>query len=365
MTRFFHAFAGAAILLALAGPLAAQPPLVAKDGKVVIPMTLSPAAAPKPASQYYLLPEFKDAIPGNKVQMFLRCFMEQDQFFGRDESAKREKWNEMPLAELPKDLKEYGGRLVTRELADAARMERVDWQIGYFLRRDGIGTLLPDVQKMRATASALKARVRGCVAAGDFPAALAATRTQFALAKMMDAHPTLIGDLVGIAIATVGCDGLEEMARQPGSPDLFWSLTDLPSPFIDMRKGWEGERAMVDAAFDGLKVEPHSPSDAAILRMLKPFNEAAEYSRTSRDTPTQIAEWFASSDFLRLAQFQERERSQAGPRAAGAGRPRREARRGLVPAARRRSGRGPRTRGGPRRHGAVDEPPALAGAEGD
>ena len=44
-------------------PLAAQPPIEPKDGKLNIPLKLSPAGASKPASNYYLMPELKDSIP--------------------------------------------------------------------------------------------------------------------------------------------------------------------------------------------------------------------------------------------------------------------------------------------------------------
>src|SRR5207302_1936482 len=107
-------------------------------------------------------------------------------------------------------------------------------QVGTFLRRDGIGTLLPDVQKMRSVAAALKTRVRGQVKAGDHLGAIETLRTMFALARTMEAHPTLIGTLVGLAIASIACDAAEELVQQPGCPNLFWSFTDLPAPFLSL-----------------------------------------------------------------------------------------------------------------------------------
>src|SRR5262249_52141520 len=89
------------VLFILVGRLAAQADPEPKNGKVVVPIALKPNDYPKPISRVYLLPECREAIPGNRVQMFLRCFMEQDNFFGRAESEKREKWNQMPLKDLP------------------------------------------------------------------------------------------------------------------------------------------------------------------------------------------------------------------------------------------------------------------------
>src|SRR5262249_11650112 len=73
-----------------------------------------------------------------------------------------------------------------------------------------------------------------------------------ALARDMGEHPTLIGDLVGIAIATIAIGPLEEMLEQPGSPNLYWALTNLPSPFIPLDKGMEGERMLIRGQFRDL-----------------------------------------------------------------------------------------------------------------
>jgi hypothetical protein len=266
--------AALAAVLAAAGRAPAQPDLVPKDGRVTIPVALTPSDYPKPASRAYLLPEYRESIPGNRVQMFLRCFMEQDTFFGKVETEKREKWNALPLKDLPlSELTNYGGRLLERDLYDAARMTGVDWQLWYFVRRDGINTLLPDVQKMRALASALKARVRGEIAAGDFDGALHTLKTMFGLARTMENHPTLIGQLVGVAIATIAVNAAEEFIQQPGSPNLFWALTDLPVPFLSLRAGMDGERMFISADFDALKTAADPVVDAVLLKKIDAYDE--------------------------------------------------------------------------------------------
>jgi hypothetical protein len=67
----------------------------------------------------------------------------------------------------------------------------------------------------------------------------------FAMSRHLSEHPTLIGDLVGIALASVAIGPLEEMLEQPGSPNLYWALTNLPTPLIPLDKGVEGERAFI------------------------------------------------------------------------------------------------------------------------
>src|SRR5439155_3639061 len=169
----FSKLVSPAVILVVSGQLLAQPEIEPKDGRVTYVVTLTPNDAPKPVSRCYLLPEYAESITGNRVQMLLRCFMEQDNFFGRYESEKRDTWNQLALQDLPRnEVKNYGGRLVERDMYDAARMTSVDWHLWHAVRRDGFNTLLPDVQKMRAIASVLKTRVRGEIAAGNLDGAL-------------------------------------------------------------------------------------------------------------------------------------------------------------------------------------------------
>lgn len=83
----------------------------AAHSETLIRLHVQPAAAPKPALRYLLLPELKEMNPGNPIQNYLKCFAEQEKFFFDKESfQRREKLLAMPLKELPsRDLLEYGG----------------------------------------------------------------------------------------------------------------------------------------------------------------------------------------------------------------------------------------------------------------
>src|SRR5205807_10262385 len=77
-------------------------------------------------------------------------------------------------------------------------------------------------------------------------------KTLFAMSRHMSEHPTLIGDLVGIAIAFVAIGPLEEMLERPGCPNLYWALTDLPNPLVPLDRGMEGERLLMLSEFHDL-----------------------------------------------------------------------------------------------------------------
>jgi hypothetical protein len=68
----------------------------------------------------------------------------------------------------------------------------------------------------------------------------------------MGEHPTFIANLVGLAIAGITLDPIDEMLQQPGCPNLYWALTNLPAPLVDLRKGFQGERVLWRSEFPTL-----------------------------------------------------------------------------------------------------------------
>ncbi len=228
-----------------------------KSKETVVRLTVHPAAAPRPALRYLLLPELREMTPGNAVQGYLSCFMEQQNFFfNADAVAKREKWQTLPLQDLPLDqLKAFGydGSSGALRRADyAARLDHADWQVLPKIRAEGFALLLPEVQQFRMLAAALKVQLRYQVGRGDFEGALRTAKTMFALARHQGEHPSLIGALVGMAIEHLALGPLEELIEQPGSPNLYWALTDLPTPYISLRPATQGERLALAVEFADL-----------------------------------------------------------------------------------------------------------------
>ena len=191
--------------------------------ETLIRLNITPAAEPKPALRYTLLPELKELSSGNPIPNYLKAIIEQE--------ATGEAENFAPT--------------VLRQADRAARLDKPDWQLLPRMRTDGIGLLLPDLQKMRGLASGLQTRYRDEIAGRRFDDALVTTRTLFALSRHTGDHPTLIGGLVGIAIAFVAIGPFEEMLEQNGCPNLYWALTSLPTPFISVNSGMEGERMLI------------------------------------------------------------------------------------------------------------------------
>jgi hypothetical protein len=204
--------------------------------------------APKPALKYQLLPEVGELNPGNAAQNYLKSFMEQRRFFYSKETvAERARYLKMPLGEMPADkLLDYGGPAL-RQADWAARLDTLDWQSIERIKRGGIEGLPGELGPLQVLATALQVRFRGEVAGRRFDDAVRTAKTMFALARHMGEHPTEVANLVGLWVAHLSLGTLEEMVQQPGCPNFYWALTDLPDPLVDLRKGVQGDRTLVAA----------------------------------------------------------------------------------------------------------------------
>ena len=274
-----------AVLLAGGFAATAQPPIEPKDGKTVVPLTVDAVGPARPALQHRLLPELREMQTGNQIPAFYKCFLEQNHLFHNKESTDtQKKWMDAPLKDLAgeKELVNYAGGAY-RHAHYAARLDTVNWEITNQAKTEGVMLLLPDVQSMRMLAAVLKIRVRGEIARGEFDSAVQTLQTMFALARTFNEHPTLIGHLVGLAIAGIAFNAVEEFVQQPGAPNLFWPLVDLPAPILDMRKGREGEKLFFAKEADVLrKAVPVAESELAPL--LKNLDAMAGFEGVDKNT---------------------------------------------------------------------------------
>jgi hypothetical protein len=96
-----------------------------------------------------------------------------------------------------------------------------------------------------------KARLQ--VAEGNLDAALRTFQVGFALGQHVGAGPTIVHGLVGIAISQVMFKALRDYLEHPKSPNLYWALTTLPCPLIDLRKAADVESAMLYLSYPDLR----------------------------------------------------------------------------------------------------------------
>jgi DNA-binding FrmR family transcriptional regulator len=235
-------------------------------------LTLQPMPASVPALKHPLLPTLKDQKNGNAVLLYYRSFSPEWWTYGRKEVYENfENWNMQPLEEVRRDeaLKNLVRTNQLKELDLAARRSYCDWELADRARQEGFSMLLPDVQSMRTNGTLLQLRARVEIAEGRFDDAVWTLQTGFGVARHMGEAPILINDLVGVAIGQRMLEEVEELIAQPNAPNLYWSLSALPRPFISMRKALEGEKAFViEAHFRQLAERPLTPLAAEQLQEL-------------------------------------------------------------------------------------------------
>ena len=164
-----------------------------------------------------------------------------------------------------------------KEIDAGARSENCDWGLAEELRKDGLAWRPRNLTPMREIAFLLAVRVRYEIGVGRPDRAARTLQTGFAVARHVADAPSLAFALLGTAIGSMMLGRLEEIIQQPDAPNFYWPLTDLPRPFIDLHKPWQGERMKVYADFPGmtemaadLNAKPFTPEQVEAL--LKAFD---------------------------------------------------------------------------------------------
>jgi hypothetical protein len=241
------------LLVVVAGRAAAQEPKIP-----VRKLTVSPAAAPVPALRYKLLPDLRDRTPGNAALLYYRAFApDWMSFYQRERATLADKLNaavSAPLAEMKKaDVEWVRNSPMLQEVDRASRRAYCDWELTPRVREDGISFLLPDMQSLRLFGMMLAVRGRLELADGQFDKAAYTFQTGLQMGRYAGHGPTLIQGLVGVAITTMTLNQVEEWVGVSGSPNLYWALTELPQPFVDLRMGFQGEKLMLENLLPGFR----------------------------------------------------------------------------------------------------------------
>ncbi len=224
------------------------------------PIRLSPSA--KPANtrllKHLLYPDSLELTPGNAATVWMRAGRAAAST--RPKSIEEEnKWlsaADTPLKQLPRDqVRDFLARYDrTLRLADeAARKNRCDWELPPLLTQN-LGTYsFDEVQSCREIANLLSLQSRLEMSEGKLDQALHTLQTGFALARHASQGDSLIQSIVGIAIAQVMLNRVEEFIQLPDAPNLYWALATLPNPFVDIRTALDTELNAVYRSFPLLR----------------------------------------------------------------------------------------------------------------
>jgi hypothetical protein len=260
------------LLPVLLGQFLGAPSLISTQAATTAPppvrLALDPMPAPRPALRYTFVHEMIDQTPGNAAlayQQVLRLLNQNEKW--RTQSDQLQEWLKLPLEQLPVEAVEavvaqHASSL--NRLVLATRQERCDFEIP--IRQDGVNALLPHLAELRGASRLLAVEIRLRIRQGRHAEAIERLKAGVTLARHTGNGATLIEGLVGVAIANLMFDRVEELVGQPGAPNLYWALADLPPCLLNLWQATRWERCFLYVHMPVLWTVRTRPVSATDLR---------------------------------------------------------------------------------------------------
>jgi hypothetical protein len=218
----------------------------------VIRMEVTPAAEPAPALAYRFVAEDIDLKPGNAAPYYYRALLNLP---GRMEAMRKkyneeveiDKWyagdtNSLPLSKLPleriRDAVNIGiDPAIRHQLTEAMQRRDCDFELGLSEIRgiELISVLLEEFQRSRELCRVLALRTRLEIAEHRYADAIDTMRMNYRLARDFGSQPFIVSGLIGIAEANMTNHTVLELIAAADSPNLYWALSELPDPLVNMR----------------------------------------------------------------------------------------------------------------------------------
>jgi hypothetical protein len=224
---------------------AQTPSAAASQSPHVTSIAIYPVGLAEPALRFQLLPPEQDIVPGNAAARYLSALTLLPTQTPED-AEQIDKLLQSPLAEFDAkaaQVKVDAAKSALHIAFTGARTESANWESN--LRREGGQALLPWLSPIRKLSDLLVLSIRIDIKNHRWNDACEKLQTGFALARHMGQGDTLIESLVGLLIAGRMESCLEDWVRQPGAPNLFWPLANLPTPFNDLRHPLNMERSWI------------------------------------------------------------------------------------------------------------------------
>jgi hypothetical protein len=223
-------------------------PAPAAESVKLIKLVLRPAPTPKPALRFQVLPMVQDITDGNAAPLYRRaCILVKDKEIDELE-GKFEKWRSVPLPRLPRrEIRKILARFKAplREIELGARREFCAWGLVSRAARARPDFRVPEIGPLSFLGKLLAVKARLEIAQKEHLKALQTLQTGLGLGEHLSKGPFFIFSLVGKDIAQAMLDPLQELFQLPNSPNLYWALSALPRPFIDLRRPLETERLLL------------------------------------------------------------------------------------------------------------------------
>ncbi|MEL7497283.1 MAG: hypothetical protein AAFN77_06700 [Planctomycetota bacterium] len=226
---------------------------------------VTPAKTTRPAFQYRLTVPPHQTIPGNAITHYLRSDGEGS--LRRPIDYAREtygdvifKWAslETPTDDIKlDDLRAVSSSFesfVQQHLRRATFCRDSDWGLALedLSGKETYEFLLPSVQQTRTMARILQMRNRLAVIEGRHEDSVEHLRMTYQLAHRVGDLGLLVSGLVAISETSMANQGMMHLISSKNGPNMYWALSELPQPVIDLRSAFQLEAGMALRYFDEL-----------------------------------------------------------------------------------------------------------------
>ncbi len=295
----------AVVLLATGGPVAfAQK---AGEPETIIELSVSAAAEPSPVFKHRLTVLPHRAVPGNSALTYMAAFAEGglripwkriEDTFGYDGLNFGYSDSKATKEELIQAASEFDD-LIDHFIRRASRQRRCEWDLGmeYIEGAALFSFPLSNAQETRSISRAIGLQTRAAIAEGDFDKAVELMGMNYKLGGDVAKIPAMVASLVGIAEVSIANDSMQELIGAEGSPNMYWALTELPDPIIDVRTAMRVETQWAERLIPELAEVDRKHSDAGWKSLYERVVE-----RVARGIPNQL-ENYASSTGRSLMPF--------------------------------------------------------------
>ena len=252
-----------------------------------VQLSVYPRSEPEYAMQYLLEVPYMEQRPGNGALYYERALSLVTKISGEYPDFNADTlsaWvgsplDKLPLAKVRQAVSVFEPALHHLDLA--GRRERCTWE--YPIREEGFRTEWPVLGGFRTLTRVLRLKARLQMADGETEQAVDTLTIGMSAARDLGQGPLVVQNLVGIAIAANMVKEAALMIEHPQAPNLYWALTALPRPLVDMRRSLQMEAGILYAELPELKALERTPlSNEEVIAI---WNKAMSLLSLTDDRP--------------------------------------------------------------------------------
>ena len=272
------------------------------DDSFVHTLVISPAAEPQSALRYQFWPPLHVQKQTNAMPFFSRAVLMSTttRLRNRDVELTPERydrwfesdWKPEHGEEIDEFLSHYSDSLA--ELERATDCMLIDYPIVDASQslEEIYALLLPEVQESRTLARLLRLRAKLEMHSGRWEDFTRTMQTMFRLSEMSGrAGNLLISRLVGMMIAGITLEAIEEASSIENCPNFYWALAALPEGLLDTRGAIDQEVQVIPNLAPGLAKNPDAPigevaARAKLREIIRSYSELRSMSFRKSDSET-------------------------------------------------------------------------------